>query len=450
MPFDILIANGILLTKENDYRPFIGSLGISGGKIQYIGRESFCAGDASETLDATDKIVMPGLINGHCHGDMTIARGLLDDMTLQEQNEAMAPTGWLSSLLDDDVRYLSRQLTYLEAIKSGTTFLCENMYWSLGLRSVDAMRETGLRGALCEDIRLDFSKPDELIDEAFLARFEEECRKSSLLPMLGTISEEDFTPSLLKKVTETVRKSGLRSTQHLSETTWRLALIQKHFGKRPVEFLFEQNALHSALIGSHAVYIEPDEIKLMKKAGVSVVNTPLCEMKIADGIAPVPQFLAAGIPVGLGTDGALWNNSNDLFREMKGVCLLHTIHSGIRTLSAKDALDMGTILGAKAFGLEAETGSLCVGKSADVILVETRSPHMQPLRLTNCENVASSVVFCATGQDVTDSVIGGRIVMKNRIVLTLDEENLLSRAKKAGEQLAKQLSQIGGKSSWLI
>lgn len=439
MCFDTIIINGIILTSENRYKPYFGSVGIKDGKIKYVGERALSCSDSTETIDASGKIVMPGLINGHCHGDMTLARGLGDDLTLGEQNDVFGPHKWFFDMITDDDRYYSRQLTYIEAIRSGTTFIMENMYWSLGLRSVDAMVQTGIKGALADDIRKDFSKPEIFVPDEFFRSFKEKCTSNGLVPVIGTISEEDFEDDLLKKIYAKAKELGILTTQHLSETTWRVDMIKDKFGNTPITHLDSLGVLSSSIIGSHSVYASKEEANMMAKNNVKVVNTPLCEMKIADGIAPIPEYLEAGVCVGLGTDGAMWNNSNDIFREMKGMALLHTINSGIRTLSTHDVLDMATIKGAEVFGLEDSTGSLCEGKCADIILVEATKPHMQPLRTGRYENVASSIIYSATGQDVTDVLVNGNCVMKDRIITTIDESSVIERVNRASEKIAVEL-----------
>ena len=193
------------------------------------------------------------------------------------------------------------------------------------------------------------------------------------------------------------------------------------------------------MIASHCVYVNEQDAQLMAQNQVSVVNTPLCEMKIADGIAPVPLFEKMGIKVLIGTDGAMWNNSNDMFREMKAMVLLHTVNSGIRSLNTCDVLDMATINGAEAFGLGHSKGSLFEGKDADIILLDTKEPHMQPLRIGPHANAASLVVYNATGRDVTDVFIYGKAVMRNRTITTVNEKGIIEKVKNASDRIAEKL-----------
>ena len=438
---DAEIFGGIILSPHNRYRPFIGSVGILGGNIEYVtpGRKD---ANAAARIDATGKVVMPGLVNAHCHGDMTLARGLGDNLTLQEQNDAFGQSNWFYKYITDEDRYHSRQLTYCEALRFGTTFILENMYWGLD-GCVQAMAQTGIKGALAQDIRPDFTKPNELMSEAAVRDFAESCRSHGLIPVIGSISEEDFDPELLRRIGAIVKSAGLLQTFHLAETTWRQDIVLKKYGDTSVNLLHKWGVLNQNMICSHAVYLSGQEINYLAASGAKVANTPLCEMKIADGIAPIPGYLKAGITVGLGTDGAMWNNSSDIFREMKGMGLLHTLNSGIRTLSTHDLLDMATIKGAALFGQEHRIGSLEPGKAADIILVDATEPHMSPLRIGKHENVASTIAFCATGSDVTDVFVSGRQVVKNRELTTMNLAELSAKVTRASERIADRLDGWG-------
>ncbi|MDR1482774.1 MAG: amidohydrolase family protein [Synergistaceae bacterium] len=441
MSLDLEIRGAVILSAHNRYVPFVGSVGIEDDRIAAV-RENSLGAAGSRVIEAGGRILMPGLINGHCHGDMTFARGLGDGMTLAEQISAFESTGWFYSLIDDDIRYMSRQLAYCEALLSGTTFMLENMYWSLGARSVKAMAETGIRGALAEDVRKDFASPDIMFDFEELMAFKSECEKSGIIPVIGGLSEEDFESGRVERVGDIVRRLGCRYTLHLAETRWRMELVEERARTTSVRFLRDMGILGPHVIASHVVHPDEGEIMILKDRDVKVVNTPLCEMKIADGIAPVPEMIGAGITVGLGTDGAMWNNSNDIFREMKAVSLLHTVNSGIRAVKTPDVLDMATINGARVFGMQDEIGSVEEGKMADLILVDAAAPHMRPLRVTRHENVASSIVFSATGRDVTDVFVGGRRLVKDRRMVDFPLDKLMADLEDAASGFAERLGDL--------
>lgn len=444
MKYSLGIENVIIVSPNFDWIPFKGSVYLQGETIAAIRRrkegehtDSPAIDNCVQRIDGGAKILMPGLINGHCHGDMTLARGLGDDMTLAEQIQAFGSHNWFYRFLTDDDRYYARQLAYCEALLAGTTFICENMYWGLGNKSVQAMKETGIKGALVEDVRSDFTNPESLLEDRELEEFSAACREADLVPVIGLPAEEDFETGFLQKIFNKLQNIRALQTLHLAENEWRTDLILERYGVTPIEYLARSGFLHDRLIASHVVYAAKNEISLLKEAGVKVANTPLCEMKIADGIAPVPEMIRQGLTVGLGTDGALWNNSNDIFREMKGMSLLHTVNEGIRSLSKKDILNMATAGGAAVFGQEKETGMIKEGMKADMILINTEKPHMQPLLAGKHENVTSALVFNATGADVTDVFVNGKRIVADGVLTTVDVPALCARVRQTAEKIAE-------------
>lgn len=439
MKYETGISGAVIVSAHNGYRPFTGSVGVSQGRIETVAEGQIKREECKVFIDADGKILMSGLVNGHCHGDMTLARGLGDDLTLLEQNHKFADTRWFYNLVDDEDRFYSRQLTYCEALLSGTTFIMENMYWGLGADSVRAMKEVGIRGALAEDVRIDFQRPDEFISEQALTDFMDLCKANALIPVLGGISEEDYETGRLKRIQAIAKKSGIPITGHLAENTWRQDIVREKYGTSAIEYLHKNRLLGENVIGSHGVYASEAEICWLADTKTKIVNTPLCEMKIQDGIAPIPRMVRKGVTVCLGSDGAMWNNSNDIFREMKGMSLLHSLNSGIRSLKKADILDMATINGAKCFGLEKEYGTIEAGKKADFILIETKVPHMQPMLTGEKETVTSAIVYNATGQDVTDVFVDGRQVVKNRQIQTVDVSAVMKKVQKASEKIGLSL-----------
>jgi len=356
-------------------------------------------------------------------------------MTLGEQIEAFRSHNWFFQYISDDDRYYARQLAYCEALLAGTTFICENMYWSLGNRSIDAMKEIGIKGALVEDIRFDFANSGSFVSVDALKEFSDACRESDLVPIIGLMAEEDYETGLLRRAFDHLRDVDALQTLHLAENQWRVNSIKQKYNMTPIEYLAHNGFLHDRMIGSHVVYATENEIKLLKEANIKIANTPLCEMKIADGVAPIPEMVRQGLCVGLGTDGALWNNSSDIFREMKGMSLLHTISGGIRSLSKHNILDMATVGGAAVFGKQAEFGMIQEGMKADMILIDVNQPHLQPLLLGKNENVTSAVIFSATGGDVTDVFVNGKRLVKDGKLTTVDVSALINRVRQAAERI---------------
>jgi 5-methylthioadenosine/S-adenosylhomocysteine deaminase len=433
------IDDVIIVSHNFGYAGFRGSVCVRDTLIAEVRHGPVSKDECAEWIDGGGKILMPGLVNCHCHGDMTLARGLGDDMTLLEQIKAFDSHNWFHEFISDDDRYYARQLAYCEALLAGTTFICENMYWSLGTRSVQAMNEVGIKGALVEDVRSDFSDSRSLLSDQALQEFSLSCREGGLVPVIGLPAEEDYETGLFHAIFEKLQHVDALQTMHLAENQWRVELVQKKYGLTPIEYLAHNGFLNKKLIGSHVVCATENEVRLLHEAKVKVANTPLCEMKIADGIAPIPQMVKQGVSVGLGTDGALWNNSNDIFREMKGMALLHTVSSGIRSLSKKDILDMATTGGAAVFGKETEFGMIQEGMKADIILIDTDKPHLQPLILDKHENVTSAIVFAATGADVSDVFVNGKYMVKGGVLTGVDIHELMCRVRQTAEKIAEKI-----------
>lgn len=443
MHYDLIVENAMILSSNFDYKAFVGHVAVLDGFIVKVQKETIDTDEAVMRLDASDKILMPGLFNCHCHGDMTLARGLGDDLTLAEQNEVYGDSTWFKRYINDDDRYVSRQLTYIEALMSGTTFMVENMYWSLGLKGIDAMHETGIKGALVEDVLVDFMDPYGLQDLEYLKEFKEKCLALGLVPMLGSVSEENFDLEILNNIEKLVNDSGLPKTLHLAENTWRVKLVQDKQGTTPVDYLYKNNFLTKQTLGSHVVYVSEQEINQFKETGASVVNTPTCEMKIDDGIAPIATMINSGVNVCLGSDGAMWNNSNDIFREMRNTALYQTSKFGIRSISKESILDMATLNGAKAMGLEKEYGSIEEGKKASFILIDTMQAHMRPLSL---DSLASRVIFSVSGQDVTDVFVDGKHTIKNKELQSLDLKDIIKKNDLIYKKIQTQLEKRGKKN----
>ena len=473
---DFVILNVYLMSSHLEWYPFFGAVAVRGEHIVYCGPysrsadelnpavpfEFFFQNEVEEAavcqkppyvtlvapiwLDGGGQILMPGLVNGHCHGDMGLLRGRGDGMTLAEQNEAFASHNWFQDFMSDEDRLLARRLTYVEALLSGTTFICENMYWSLGERAVEVMVETGIQGALVEDLRPDFRISDVYHSATWLNQFRELCHNHGLVAVAGCAAEEDFSPSIVQAEHELAAQAGLWETRHFSETTWRLSIVADHYGMTPTHFLSKYGVLHHRLIASHGVHLTTEDIQLLAEREVKVVNTPLCEMKIQDGAAPIVEMLAAGISVGLGTDGACWNNSNDIFREMKGVSLLNALRLGPAALTPEQVLDMATSMGAAVFGEEKSRVTIAPGMRADFILIDMNQPHFSPLITSGTEqNVASHLVYCATGQDVRDVFIGGKQIVEDRKVLTTDLSKLLNQVDAAANKITSLSSSSSAK-----
>jgi len=428
---DILIHNGAILTMDSQNNIIHnGMIAISGSTISYIGKDKKDSIKAKKELDIQGGLIIPGLINSHTHAAMTLFRGLADDLPLME---------WLHNYIfpvegkmDANFVRVGTLLACAEMIMSGTTTFCDMYLFEEEVAR--AAKEAGMRSVVGEVI-YDFPSPNYgslengfLYTEALIEKWEKD-------PLINIAVEPHslFTcgVELLVKANDLSLRSGVPLIMHLSETEEEVKEIKKRFGKRPVQHLKNLGLLGSHLIVDHCVHVNESEIELLAENNVCVVHNPESNMKLASGIAPVPEMIAKGITVGLGTDGCASNNNLDLFGEMDMAAKLHKVNSLDPTvMSAQTLMKMATIDGAKVLGLEKITGSLEVGKRADLIVIDTNKPHLVPMY-----NPYSHLVYAAGGSDVRHSIIDGNIVMEDRRLLTLDVEDIIGRSKEKSHKV---------------
>ncbi|MBW1673199.1 MAG: amidohydrolase [Deltaproteobacteria bacterium] len=422
---DILVHNGTILTMDSQNNIIHnGMVAISDSTISYIGKGKKDAIKAKKDLDTQGGLILPGLINSHTHAAMSLFRGLADDLPLME---------WLHNYIfpvegkmDGDFVRVGTLLACAEMILSGTTTFCDMYLFEEEVAK--AAKETGMRSVVGEVI-YDFPSPNYgtlekgfIYTEALIERWEKD-------PLINIAVEPHslFTcgEELLRKANDLALKKGVPLILHLAETKEEVNEIEKRFRKRPVQHLKDLGLLGSHLIVNHCVHINKPEIELLAENNVCIVHNPESNMKLASGIAPVPDMIAKGITVGLGTDGCASNNNLDLFGEMDMAAKLHKVNNLDPTvMNAQTLVEMATIEGAKVLGLEKITGSLEVGKRADLIVIDTNKPHLVPMY-----NPYSHLVYAASGHDVIHSIIDGNIVMEDRRLLTLDVEDIIERSK---------------------
>jgi len=433
---DILIKDGHIVTMDPRRRVIKGgSVAIEGNKIVYVGRDP--GEKADIVIDARGKIVLPGLINAHTHLSMTLLRGIADDMPLMEWlNTKIWP---IEKNLTPEDCYVGALLGCLEMIKSGTTCFADQYFYMD--RVAEAVEKSGIRGVLSHGI-IELGDPErgktEIQTGEKLVKEWHGKAGGRILTMFGPHAPYTCSPECLMKVKELAGKHGVGIHIHLSETRDEVHQSLEKYGKRPVEHLDSIGFLGQEVLAAHCVWLNEKEIDTLRRRKVKPVHNPVSNMKLASGVAPVPEMLSAGIPVALGTDGATSNNTLDMFEEMKFGALLSKVQKlDSRKIPALTALEMATINGAKALGLEKDLGSVEVGKLADLVLVDVKKPHLSPLH-----NAISHLVYGVTGRDVDTTIVHGKILMLNREVLTLDEERVLRDAQEAADEL---LARGGGK-----
>ncbi|MEJ2038662.1 MAG: amidohydrolase [Desulfosarcinaceae bacterium] len=429
---DILVANGTVLTLD-DHNTVIeqGAVAVSGGRIAAVGREAdFRGWDKTAVLDADQGLILPGLINTHTHAAMTLFRGLADDLPLMTWlNEHIFPA---EAMLDSGMVDLGTRLACAEMIRSGTTCFCD-MYLFEGAVA-RAARECGVR-AVVGEVLFDFPSPNYgPIDQgfAYTRRLIDQWAGDPLI----TIAVEPHSPylcapDLLRQAADLAGEHGLPLIIHLSETQSEVEQIKAKFGRTPVGHLAELGVLGPNLVACHAVHLTAEDIDLLRRHNVKVSHNPESNMKLASGIAPVPDLQKAGVCVGLGTDGCASNNNLDLFTEMDMAAKLHKVHRLDPTvMDAATVLDMTTGKAARVLGMETRIGSLEPGKLADLIVVDTRQPHLVPMY-----SPVSHLVYAVRGSDVRHSVIHGKIVMQDRALTTIDLDKVLAEVRAASARI---------------
>lgn len=361
-----------------------------------------------EVIDCSNSLVMPGLVNTHTHISMTKLRGVADDVMLED---FLKKTYAIDSKLKEKDVYEGALLGCLESIKFGTTTFNDLYYFEDEIAK--AAIEIGLRANLawaCLDKDKTTQKGDP-VDNC--ERFVKEWRgKNELVtPEVGVQGVYVTGTETYKRTNELAKEYGLRKHTHLSETRKEVYDHVKKTGVRPVEFLDKLGFLDERLVAAHCVWLTKRELDILAKNKVSPSHNPTSNLKLASGgLAPVPEMLERKINVSLGTDSCASNNNLDLFKEMKLAALLHKNAKWDATLvPAQTALDMATVNGAKALGINA--GSIEEGKLADLIIIGLRKPHLMPVN-----DIVSNIVYSVSGSDVDTSIINGQVVMKDRAV----------------------------------
>jgi len=429
---DILVSNGIVLTLDNENSQIKnGSVAIKKDKIVAVGdADEFAAWEVSRIIDANDCIIMPGLVNTHTHAAMICFRGLADDLPLMTWlNEHIFPA---ESKLDEDKVYRATLLACSEMIMSGTTCFCDMYLFEDAVAR--AAKRSGMR-AVVGEVLYDFPSPNYGSIEQGFAYSEMLIQKWKNDPLIKIAVEPHSpylcSPDLLKKAFSIAQAHDLRLVIHVSETESEVKNIKDKYGLTPIGHLADLGILAPNLLTCHCVVLTDEDISLLRQFDVKVAHNPESNMKLASGIAPIPGLLKEGICVGLGTDGCASNNNLDLFQEMDTAAKLHKVNAFDPTvLDSTTALRMCTIEAARALGLEGITGSLEVGKKADIIVLDTKKPHLTPMY-----NPASHLVYSARGSDVITTIINGEVVMEDRRLFTLDLEKTMDDIRKIAKDI---------------
>ncbi len=427
MIYDIVIHNGSVITMNSKVDMINnGVLCIKNDTLAKIEphENHTPLPEGKKIIDAQGGIIMPGLVNTHTHLPMALFRGLADDLPLSVWlNEHIFPAE--SNHIHPESVRLGALLSGAEMLLSGTTTCCDGYFYEDNVAA--AVNDIGMRAILGQGV-IDFpapgvSKPEDNVDNAI--RFIQKWKNISPLITPSMFCHSPYTCSevTLKKAKDAADANGVLFQIHTAETKDEYVSIQTKHHTTPVKYLDKIGIIDQNTLLVHAVWLDNDDIEIMANRRASVSHNPESNMKLASGIAPVPALLKAGVTVGLGTDGCASNNNLDLFSEMDTAAKLHKVNTMDPTvMDAVTVLKMATIDGAKSLGLQDIIGSLEVGKKADVIIIDTRKPHLIPVY-----NPVSHIVYAAKGSDVQDVIVDGKVLLKNRKLLTVNMEDILGK-----------------------
>ena len=436
---DLLITGGTVVTMDAQHRVIEdGAVAVVGDSIVAVGATADLENqyEAARTVDAHGAIVMPGLINGHAHAAMSLFRGIADDLSLEDWLHKYIFPAEARNVTEDFVAWGTR-LGILEMLRGGITTYADMYYFEDAVARVT--KEAGMRGVLGETI-IDFPAPDnKSVPQAleYTQKYLDHWKGDSLIvAAVAPHSMYTCSEKTLQDAAALARRNHAPILIHIAEAPFELEQSRNKYGLTPVAYLARAGVLGPDVVGAHCIWVDHADIATLTHYGVGCIHNPSSNMKTAAGVMPVVEMLAAGEAIGLATDGAASNNDLDLFEEMDLAAKLQKIsRMDSRALPAEQVVEMATITGARALHLEKQIGSLETGKKADLILVDTSAPHAVPMY-----NVYSQLVYALKSSDVRTVVIGGKIVMQDRQMLTLDEKEILAKAHEYKKQIAASLA----------
>src|SRR6266403_1647549 len=436
---DMLVAGGTVVTMNAERRIIEdGAVAVNGDAIVAVGSRANMEAKyvAAQSINAGGKLVLPGFINGHTHVPMTLLRGLRDDVTLDEWLRKYIFPAEAKNVTEEFVRWGTR-LAAAEQIRGGVTTFADMYYFEDAI--AEETKAAGMRGVLGETI-LDFPAPDNKNNAAMLEYTENFLKRWQGDPLIhaAVAPHSIYTDSekTLKDSAALARKYNAPLLIHVAETKKELNDSREKNGTTPVQYLDKLGILGPDVLAAHCVWVDETDRKILAQRQVGCVHNPSSNMMLASGVAPVIEERAAGIAVGLGTDSpAGSNNDLNLMEEMDLAAKLQKITKiDPRALGAKAAVEMATIEGARALHMEKEIGSVETGKKADLILIGLDAPNAVPMY-----DVYAQLAYALKGSDVETVIIGGRVGMRDRKLLTVDEPSVLAKAREYGRNVQASL-----------
>lgn len=428
----IVIQNGIVVTlNDADDVLFGGSLVLEGDRIASV-TSGPAAVEGARVIDATDKIVMPGLVDFHYH--TALGKGYSDHLPLWEYLQ----TCWYPMIraLDYEAAYWAALASYSESIKCGVTTV-NDMYRRLDALA-DAAEKIGIRAVLANDVATDEHELDTLADNEAAFRAKNGAAGGRIKVFVGIEWLPLASEQLLRDARALADELGTGIHIHLNESLSEVEIAREMFRRRPTEVAYDCGILGPDCIAAHCVWLSDRELALMRETHTNISHNPSSNAKLGNGVARLPEMLAAGINVGLGHDAAECNNSRDMFEVMKFASLMHRATRVDASLGqAPDIVRMCCKNGARGLGIDA--GELSPGKKADVILLDTRSQMFTPLMPGNKEHVFSHIVFAANGSCVDTTIVDGEVVYEQRRFTRIDEDEVLREANRCFREVVGRM-----------
>jgi len=424
----LLIKDAAVVTLDPT-RPLVnpGYVSISDGRIAAV-ESQLPTGEWDEVIGAQGLILMPGLVNAHTHVAMTLLRGYADDMELMPWLQTKI---WpIESRIGDEDVYWGSLLGIAEMLLGGVTTFCD-MYYAFD-RTAQAVAESGIRGVL-SGVLLGFL-PSAQEDLEAAVRFVRQWHGAAggrVQAMLGPHAPYTCPAPLLRQVIAAARELGVGIHIHVAETEQEVSASEQSTGLSPVLALERLGLFElQPVLAAHCVHLQPEEMDILARRRVGIAHNPGSNMKLASGVAPLPELLARGARVGLGTDGAASNNNLDVLEEVRLAALIHKSHRADPTvIPAEQALYLGTRGGALALGLE-DVGQVTPGFRADLVLVDAHQPHLVPPH-----SLVSHLVYSARAGDVRTVLVDGRVVVRDRRLLTMDLEQVMAEASRRAAEI---------------
>lgn len=420
---------------ELDFVLLQGHMVITDDRISYVGAEppNEAEGTFDEVIDGRHRLYMPGLVNTHGHAAMSLLRGYADDLALQVWLEQHI-WPFEAKMKPRDV-HTGTLVSIIEMLKGGTTTFVD-MYADMDQVAL-AVEQSGIRASLTQGI-IGIGEPDVVDEKLRLAiKFAREWHNEAdgrIQTMMAPHAPYTCPPALIERIVQASHDLEVPIHIHMSETLFEVEENYRQYRRRPVAHLQALGVFDRPTLVAHAVHLNDEEIEMLSEYDVHVSHNPVSNLKLASGIARVPEMLKSGVVVGIGTDGCASNNNLDMFEEMRLAAILHKGVCGDPTvIPAAQALRMGTVDGARAIW-RSDIGALQLGMKADIIGINIDQPHFMPV-----SHMVSHLVYVASAQDVADVWVNGRQLVNNRELLTLDEEKILSEFRSCYARLSKDV-----------